>query len=796
MIFKGESMLKKFLYVLYISYVLANSTNITKNIYQPTTNYKFISLRVFNNVTDGSVPYSSLTQTSDGSLYGTTKYGGIGYGTVYKIAPNGRESIVYMFTGNNNDGEYPLANLTLANDGTLYGVTQYGGLLNCIIDHSLPIGCGTIFKITPDGNVSIIYSFTNTNNDGANPIRGLIIGQDGNLYGTTQLGGVGYGTVYKVTPNGKESVIYAFTNQNGDGAYPFGTLEFDNIGNIYGTTQSGGVGFGTVYKITLNGGESIVHSFTNQNGDGASPYSGLTFNVDNNLYGTTQSGGLGFGTIYKITPDGNESVLYSFTNQGGDGAYLYSKLIKDSDGSLYGVTTGGGLNNNGTVFKITLDGKITNLYSFTDLNGDGVNPEGGLTKGLDGNLYGTTKYGGNKTCNWNGQDFLGCGTVYKITANGLKGNIHSFTSTADGTNPFSGLIMGFDGFLYGTTQTGGSINNAGAVYKISQTGIVESVISSFSGVNGDGALPVGNLIMDNIGNLYGTTFAGGSLNNKGTVYKIDPAGNKSILYAFTGINGDGANPSSNLLLAKDGTLYGTTQYGGISCAINSDGCGTVFKITPDGKESTLYNFSGANGDGANPYAGLIMDDAGNLYGTTQYGGSKCSINSNGCGTVFKITADGAESTIHLFTGVNGDGANPTANLIIDSNLSLYGTTEYGGIGGNGTIFKITSDGLESIIYGFTAGNYDGANPTASLIMDKYNSIYGTTTKGGSFNQGSLFKLTSDGKESIIYSFSGKNGDGANPVSNLYISKDGSLYGTAVDGGNLNYGIIFKLVPIN
>ncbi len=789
-------MLKKllFYFILIFFYIFSNSANINKKIHQVVSRYNFINLRSFNYITDGSVPYSKLTETPDGSLYGTTKFGGIGYGTIYKIDPNGNESIVYVFTGANGDGASPSANLTLADDGSLYGVTQYGGLLNCKINESSSIGCGTIFKMIPNGKVSIIYSFTNTNNDGTNPIRGLSIGSDGNMYGTTQLGGVGYGTVYKITPDNKESVLYAFTNQNGDGAFPFATLEFDKEGNIYGTTQSGGSGFGTVYKITPDGRESILYAFTNKNGDGAFPYSGLIFNIDNNLYGTTQLGGLGYGTIYKITPDGKESILYAFTNQNGDGAYLYSKLLNDIDGNLYGVTAGGGINNNGTVFKITLTGVIKNLYAFTGLNGDGANPEGSLINRPDGSLYGTTKFGGNKTCNWNGQNFLGCGTIFKITSDGKKINVYTFTSIADGANPFSGLIMGFDGFLYGTTQTGGSINNSGTVYKISQIGIMESVISSFSGVNGDGGQPLGNLVMDYRGNLYGTTSSGGNLENKGTVYKITPSGKKSIIYVFTGINGDGANPTSNLIIDKDGSLYGTTQYGGLNCNINPAGCGTVFKITPDNKESILYKFSGINGDGANPYAGLIMGKDNTLYGTTQYGGTQCSINVNGCGTVFKITPDQTESIIHSFTGINGDGANPTANLIMDSSLSLYGTTEYGGTG-NGTVFKIDSNGIESNIYNFTSDNFDGSYPTASLVMDKYNTIYGTTTQGGYFNKGTVFQITSDGKESLLYSFSGKNGDGAYPVSNIYLSNDGAIYGTTVDGGNLNNGIIFKLVPI-
>jgi uncharacterized repeat protein (TIGR03803 family) len=314
--------------------------------------------------------------------------------------------------------------------------------------------------------------------------------------------------------------------------------------------------------------------------------------------------------VFKITPQGVKSVVHNFES-GSDGAVSYASLIADADGNLYGTTTVGGINNNGTVFKITPQGQETVLYSF-ESGADGAYPYGGLTLNTDGNLYGTTKNGGIN-------DY---GTVFKITPQGVETVLYSFQDGSDGAFPVASLVADANGNLYGTTSGGGS-DYAGTVFKITSQG-VESVLHSFQG-GADGAVPQAGLILDATGNLYGTTQDGGGINDYGTVFKITPQNVETVLYSFRGVN-DGANPYAGLILDATGNLYGTTAHGGFN------NYGTVFKITPQGQETVLYRFqSGSNG--AVPQAGLIFDATGNLYGTTQLGGDNSYF---GHGTVFKL----------------------------------------------------------------------------------------------------------------------------------------------------------------
>jgi uncharacterized repeat protein (TIGR03803 family) len=662
---------------------------------------------------------------------------------VFKLDPSGKET-VYSFPFSGDDGENPQAGLIMDSAGNLYGTTEYGGA-----GHD-----GTVFKLDPSGKYTVLYSFTGTSDDGANPVAALIMDSAGNLYGTTLDGGApcyspgpesGCGTVFKLDPSGKETVLYHFTGANGDGANPAAGLIMDSAGNLYGTTEYGGssscsrflaVGCGTVFKLDSSGKEALLYSFTGMNGDGANPAAGLIMDSAGNLYGTTLVGGLaGGGTVFKLDPSRHETVFYSFTLTNGDGANPTAGLIMDRAGNFYGTTGLGGLTGNcppslnfyyssvptpagcGTVFKLDPSGKETVLYSFTGTNGDGANPAGGVIMDSAGNLYGTTAGGGS----------AGGGTVFKLEPSGNKAVLYSFTgfTNGDGANPAAGLIMDSAGNLYGTTAIGGTSVNCpppfeypvpiigcGTVFKLDPSG-KETVLYSFTGTNGDGANPEAGLIMDSAGNLYGTTTLGGVTSSFfctvdvtgppltpgcGTVFKLDPSGKETVLYSFTGTNGDGANPVGGLIMDSAGNLYGTTQYGGITSSACGGpvpplsppaGCGTVFKLDPSGKETVLYSFTGSPNDGAQPVAGLIMDSAGNLYGTTVLGGSSCSgFVPGGCGTVFKLDPSGKETVLYSFTGTIGDGPNPVAGLIIDSAGNLYGTTQFGGSVDAGTVFRL------------------------------------------------------------------------------------------------------------
>ena len=366
------------------------------------------------------------------------------------------------------------------------------------------------------------------------------------------------------------------------------------------------------------------------------------------------------------------TLIYSFKNS-PDGSGPYAGLIRDGAGNFYGTTAYGGLAGYGTVFKLDATGGETVLHSFTFGGADGSKPFAGLVRDAAGNLYGTTSDGGGIGCT-----IYGCGTVFKLDTSGTETVLHRFTGGADGGNPYTGLVRDPAGNLYGTTYYGGSSNNCyqgcGTVFKLDTTG-AETVLHSFTGAP-DGNWPSGSLILDATGNFYGTTTWGGA-SVWGTVFKVDTTGAETVLYSFTG-GADGGTPASELILDAAGNLYGTTQYGGAGRC--RDGCGTVFKLDTTGTETVLYRFQ-RNPDGERPVAGLIQDAAGNLYGTTLYGGERR------LGTVFKLDPTGKETVLHRFT--RADGQNPDAGLVRDSAGNLYGTSYYGGASGAGTVFKLS-----------------------------------------------------------------------------------------------------------
>jgi uncharacterized repeat protein (TIGR03803 family) len=391
-----------------------------------------------NNCIDGSNPEAGLVLDQKGNLYGTTYYGGpsscegVGCGLVFKVGPKGKETALYNFCAQRDctDGALPLAGLIFDQKGNLYGTTQAGGA------H----GYGVVFKLTPEGKETVLYSFCAHTKaavctDGASPHAAVVFDQKGNLYGTTTGGGAhGYGTVFKLTPKGREAVLYSFCAQNNctDGEYPYAGVVLDLTGNLYGTTSSGGAfercedasGCGVVFKLTPKGKYTVLHNFCAQTNctDGEYPYAGVVFDQRGNLYGTTVEGGhsdiscgsYGCGVVFKLTPKGKETVLYSFCAQSNctDGAAPYAGLVFDKEGSLYGTTAGGGLCALcGVVFKLTPKGRETVLYSFCAQGNcnDGVIPTAGLTFDQKGNLYGTTVYGGP------GGYYNGSGVVFKLT---------------------------------------------------------------------------------------------------------------------------------------------------------------------------------------------------------------------------------------------------------------------------------------------------------------------------------------------------------------------------------------------
>ena len=413
-------------------------------------------------------------------------------------------------------------------------------------------------------------------------------------------------------------------------------------------------------------------------------------------------------------------------------------------------------------------------------------------------------------------------TTYSVEAQTYTLKVlHSFTGPPDGQSPQAGLVLDADGNLYGTTVNGGTFNcptsfwfaagTCGTVFKISPDG-TETILHTFSG-SPDGASPQSVLVRDEKGNLYGTTVSGGLEYGPncgggscfGTVFKIDPLGNETILHSFTGFPDDGAMPLAGLRRDKDGNLYGTTFAGGKNtCTYSNFGCGTIFKIDLiAGSEIILYNFGASWVDGEYPYSRLTGDGTGNLYGTTWEGGIGGQV--NGLGTVFELYAAStgySMTTLYSFTD-SLDGAFPVAGVVLDAEGNIYGTTKEGGThcltrnkgqSGCGTVFELDTAGKETVLHSFVRRN-DEAYPVADLMRDKKGNLYGTT----SLDRGTIFKVSSAGKETILHNFTGP--DGASPMAGLIQDGKGNFYGTTAYGGDLNCitnyggcGVVFELIP--
>ncbi len=388
--------------------------------------------------------------------------------------------------------------------------------------------------------------------------------------------------------------------------------------------------------------------------------------------------------------------------------------------------------------------------------------------------------------------------------------IHNFTGAGDGRTPWAGLTMDQAGNLYGTTcgDACGGGGTAGTAFKLSKkgSGWIVSPLYSFAG-SASGASPYAGIVFGPHGSLYGTTaYTGGAGcengSGCGTIFSLKPSAfacksalcfwTGTVLYGFTG-GTDGAAPAlGDVVFDAVGNLYGTTQFGG------TYGAGAVFELTPSESgwtESILYSFTG-DSDGAHPYAGVVLDQAGNLYGTANLGGAF------GAGTVFQLTPSQSgwtENTLYTFAG-GSDGGYPYSGLIFDPTGALYGATISGGQDGGGTVFKLTpSNGgwTYSLVYGFKGPGGAYCGPTANLTLDGANNLYGTTQcDGGSVGHGTVFRLTPSGDSwtyKSLHDFSG-GGDGGNPVGPVLLDASGNLYGTAANAGASSRGVAFEITP--
>lgn len=366
-------------------------------------------------------------------------------------------------------------------------------------------------------------------------------------------------------------------------------------------------------------------------------------------------------TTINVAQAGHFRVLHSFKDT-PDGATPWAEPLL-SGGSFYGTTLEGGASNNGVVYKMDMKAHVKVLYSFQGGN-DGRRPLANVIADAAGNLYGVTENGGSSDA----------GTVYRLAPNGTETLLHTF-SGSDGSDSDAGLVLDKSGNLYGTTPTGGQ-NDAGVAFEISAGGTF-SLLHNFTD-GSDGGYPEDSLLLGTRGNLYGTAITGGT-HGLGAVFRIASNGQFKVLYSFAG-GSDGMYPQARVIEDKAGNLYGTTDFGG-STSCNGSGCGTIFKLAPDGTETVLYAFTGGS-DGAAAYTGVVADHQGNLYAATKAGGS-----SNGYGSLDKLSPDGTLTVLHVFQGPS-DGEYPDRGVIDPKTGNYFGATYTGGPDVWGTVYEI------------------------------------------------------------------------------------------------------------
>jgi len=685
----------------------------------------------------------ALIQATDGSFFGVAAQGGIsGNGTVFQLDADGRVSRVHRFNG--TDGSSPNS-LIQAKDRSLYGITAQGGNTAC------PSGCGTVFHVEAGGTFSTLYAFSAT--DGPFPAN-LLQGQDGNLYGTTGgiSGGIVYpGGIFKLTPEGTFSILYAFCSQPNcaDGSAPSSLIQLPD-GDFVGVTLAGGHAFGgVVFRLTPSGTETVLVSIYSYQ-MGGDPRN-LVVAGDGAAYFTVDSDPYGSGRVLHVEPDGKVEIVHQFDYTDGYPPY---KLRTGRDGNVYGVSASGGPGALGNVFEVSLGGGFSFLYNFTG-SYDGAGPDS-ILLARDGDLYGTTASGGLP-----GGACVNCGTVFQLQKVGPQSP--ALTSFAPNSSPVGAQV----------TLTGTNLTGATNV----QFGKADAAFTVVSDTQIDAQVPPG---ADRYPIIV-TTPNGNAISVP--PFEIGPP--LTTLYGFCPSSPfpycpDGVNPNS-LILGADGNFYGTTDW--------SFPNSTVFRITPAGALSTLdTNLYYPNQ--------LFQASNGNIYGTSQQGGyftspTLCNPDpegASGCGALFKIAPNGTLTQLYAFKD-HSDGAYPMAGVVEGSDGAIYGTTSSSGTGGQGTIFRWSNAGLETP-YSFSGP--DGAFPTI-LVAAKDSTLYGITANGGASGKGTIFSFAANGSLTTLYSFTGQ-ADGGTP-SSLILGPGGDLYGTTSTGGAADGGTVFQFTMV-
>jgi uncharacterized repeat protein (TIGR03803 family) len=636
-------------------------------------------------------------------------------------------------------GMRPAAGLVYATDGNFYGTTSEGG-----------IGWGTVFRMSAEGTVTTLHWFRG-GSDGAVPAGRLIQGFDGDLYGTTYglssaQGESGCGTVFRMTLGGELTTLHAFTGSP-DGCRASGGLVQGWGGNYFGTTVAGGAhGQGTIFRLDPFGTFALLYSFSG-GVDGGAPMGDLVQGADGHFYGVTRAGGASRGTIFRVTPGGTVTPLYAFQGVHEGSAW---PLTLAPDGSFYGTTFGtdywDDFSDPGTIFRITLDGAFTRLHLFQ--RPEGWNPVDRLVRGSDGNFY------GGSVPSYRTSDVS---RVFKMTPDGTVSSVRALGASARSA---FGLMEAPDGNLYGVSPNDNDLSYLGLVLRMPKDGSALTVMHRFP-YGPSGRDPMASLLRASDGNLYGTTWTGGDA-GVGSVFKIVPGGALTRLHSF-GV-ADRASPRTGLIQATDGKLYGQTG-------------SRVFSITTDGSYSVMGAVNPPGTHLPDPST-LVQGQDGNFYGTTVY--DIGTVNSPTCGTVFKMTPAGAVTTLHRFTGLYGgpDGCNAGAALVQHSSGTFVGVTQNGGPANEGTVVAVSPTGSARVLHAFAGGPGDGEGPRSALTLASDGYFYGVTTYGGQFDSGVAYRVALSGEFAVLHSFEPAHG---NPWGTLVEGPDRNFYGLASHG---------------
>ena len=621
-----------------------------------------------------------------------------------------------------------------------------------------------------------LHNFTYA--DGANPYAGLVQANDGSFYGTTLSGGFGYGTVFRTDSAGSVTTLHAFGYS--DGGYPIAGVIQGSEGLFYGTTYQGGAyGYGTVYRMDATGTVTTLHAFGLS--DGAYPYSSVIQATDGFLYGTTYYGGTNFlGTVYRVDPStGETTTLHAFNY--ADGAYPFATLIQARDGLFYGTTNQGGPSGYGTVYRMDATGTVTVLHGFA-YNDGGYPYIGRLLQASDGSFYGTTPNGGAS----------GVGTLFRIDALSNFATLHTFTY-GDGAYPYAPLIQADDGFFYGTTYLGGS-SGAGTVYRVDGAGVL-TTLHTFS--YSDGANPLAGLLQALDKGFYGTTYGGGV--GYGTVFRITLRRAATQLFVSPASGSYGGTTSlSATLTAGMAPLAGRE----VSFTINGSSAGTTTTDANGVARLADVSLSGLS-PGTYPVQATFAGD-------DTYSPSSAATDL----VIAKLTplvTWPTPSPIVYGTALDATQLNATANVpgaffysppagtilpvgpqqvltvqFVPADSAIYASVIAHVLIDVSPAGAPTSPTFESL---HTFAYSDGANPYGGLMQANDGFFYGTTSSGG-FGYGTVYRTDADGSVTTLHAFT--SGDGAYPTTGVIQGSDGLFYGTTSQGGSSGYGTVYRM----